>query len=69
MIREDFLAWMRNYFEERSDAELHLTSIVSHEEGYRVSGFISNSLIGNIVLPEGLEIRRRGSDWLWQGGQ
>lgn len=66
LSRTDFLARMRLYFEEPSDAELHITAIDQKEAGYRVSGFIANSRIGELVLPQGLEIRRSNGSWIWQ---
>jgi len=65
--RELFAERLQPFLQGRSGVGLHVTGVQRNGAAYRVQGYIAGSALGELRLPDGLQIVKENGGWKWQG--
>jgi len=65
--RELFAERLQPFVQGRSGVGLHLTGVQCNGAACRVQGYIEGSALGEIRLPDDLNIVKEKGAWKWQG--
>jgi CubicO group peptidase (beta-lactamase class C family) len=65
--RKLFSERLQPFLQGRSGVNLHVTGVQRNGAAYRVQGYIEGSALGDIRLPDDLQIVKENGTWKWQG--
>ena len=65
--REQFAERLQPFLKDRSGGRLHVTGVQRNGAAYRVQGYIEDSALGELRLPNDLHIVKENGAWKWQG--
>ena len=65
--REVLAERLRPFLNGRSGTQLHVTGVRRNGKAYRVQGYIEGSALGELRLPDDLQIVKENGAWKWQG--
>ncbi len=63
---EAFAKRLQPFLKGRSGVNLHVTGIQKHGDTYQVQGYIEDSALGDLRLPDTLHIVKENGGWKWQ---
>jgi len=65
--RELLAERLQPFLQENSGGQLHVTGVQGNGAAYRVQGYIAGSTLGDLQLPDGLQMVKENGAWKWQG--
>jgi len=65
--RDLFAERLQPFLKGRSGGHLHVTGVQRNGAAYRVQGYIEDSALGELRLPDDLHIVKENGVWKWQG--